>query len=325
MTRKSQVLLQLALCIALFAAHGAAFSQAYPNKPVKIVLSFGPGSATDMVTRVYADALRVAFKQPFLIEHKAGASARIGTEFVARAAPDGYTLLVGSNTSHSANPYLFKKLNYDPIKDFTPISNLIQFTSVLVVDPNLPVKSVQELLAYAKADPKKVSCAYGNTSAQITCATLFRRAGIEILHVPYKTNQLAIADILSGNVSMNFVDLATASPLIMAGKLRCLAVAKAARSRLIPDVPTVAETPGMAGFDNPSWIGLFGPAGMPRPIVDALSSAIQRIAANPENKERFAKFSAELQASTPEEFGKFVAWQLENWGHRIKELGIEPE
>lgn len=320
-----KVLLQLASCTALLAAHAAALCQTYPNKPVKIVLSFGPGSATDMVTRVYADALRLEFKQPFIIEYKAGASARIGTEFAARAAPDGYTLLVGSNTSHSANPYLFKKLNYDPIKDFTPISNLIQFTSVLVVDPSVPVKNVQELLAFAKADPMKVSCAYGNTSAQITCASLFRRGGVEVLQVPYKTNQLAIADILSGNVTMNFVDLATATPLIKAGKLHVLAVAKATRSALIPDVPTVAETPGMAGFDNPSWIGMFGPAGMPRPIVNLLSGAIQKIAANTENKERFAQFSAELQASSPEEFGKFVAWQLDNWGRRIKELGIEPE
>ncbi len=325
MKHKLRVVSRLMFCIALLAAHGAAFGQSYPDKPVKIVLAFGAGSATDMVTRVYADALRLVFKQPFVIEYKVGASARIGAEFVARAAPDGYTLFVGSNTSHSANPYLFKKLNYDPIKDFTPISNLIQFTSVLVVDPNVPVKSVQELLAFAKTNPQKVSCAYGNTSAQITCASLFRRGGVEVLQVPYKTNQLAIADILSGNVTMNFVDLATASPLIKAGKLRALAVAKATRSSYIPDVPTVAETPGMAGFDNPSWIGLFGPAGMPRPIVELLSGAIQKIAANRENKERFAQFSAELRASSPEEFGKFVAWQLDNWGHRIKELGIEPE
>ena len=325
MKHKLKTVLRLMFCAALFAAHGAAFGQNYPDKPVKIVLAFGAGSATDMVTRVYADALRLVFKQPFLIEYKVGASARIGAEFAARAAPDGYTLFVGSNTSHSANPYLFKKLNYDPIKDFTPISNLIQFTSVLVIDPNLPVKSVEELLAYAKANPQKLSCAYGNTSAQITCATLFRRGGVEALQVPYKTNQLAIADILSGNVSMNFVDLATASPLIKAGKLRAVAVAKATRSSLIPEVPTVAEAPGMAGFDNPSWIGLFGPAGMPRSIVETLSGAMQKIAANKENKERFAQFSAELQASTPEEFGKFVAWQLDNWGRRIKELGIEPE
>ena len=325
MKHKLKTVLRLMFCAALFAAHGAAFGQNYPDKPVKIVLAFGAGSATDMVTRVYADALRLVFKQPFLIEYKVGASARIGAEFAARAAPDGYTLFVGSNTSHSANPYLFKKLNYDPIKDFTPISNLIQFTSVLVIDPNLPVKSVEELLAYAKANPQKLSCAYGNTSAQITCATLFRRGGVEALQVPYKTNQLAIADILSGNVSMNFVDLATASPLIKAGKLRAVAVAKATRSSLIPDVPTVAEAPGMAGFDNPSWIGLFGPAGMPRSIVETLSGAMQKIAANKENKERFAQFSAELQGSTPEDFGKFVAWQLDNWGRRIKELGIEPE
>lgn len=300
-------------------------AQDYPSKPVRIVISFGPGSAADIVARMYGDQLRVALKQPFIVDPRPGASGRIGAELGARAAPDGHTLYVGSNTAMSANPFLFKKLNYNPIKDFTPISYLITFTSVLVVDPKLPVKSVQELLAWGKANPGKLRCSYGNTSAQVGCATLFRRGGINGMEVPYKTNELAVADILTGEIGMNFVALASATALIKAGKLRVLGVAKTTRSPLVPGVPAVAETAGLAGFDIASWMGLFGPAGMPRPIVNLLADEIRKIADKEENRERFVQLSAELKSSTPDELAELVASQYENWGRRIKEAGIEPE
>jgi len=311
--------------IAMQTWQGTALGQDYPSKPVRVVISFGPGSGLDIVARLYSEQLRVALKQPFIIEYKPGASGRIGAEFAARAAPDGYTLFVGSNTTQSANPFLFKKLNYDPIKDFTPISYLNTFTSVLVVDPKLPVKSVAELIAYGKSNPGKLRCSYGNTSAQVGCASLFQRSGIDGLAVAYKTNEQAIADILSGDISLNFVALAAASALIKSGKLRVLGVAKTSRSPLLPGVPAVSETPVMAGFDIASWIGLFGPAGLPRPIVDLLSREVQKIAAREDNKEKFMQISAELKASTPEELAEIVAMQYENWGRRIKEAGIAPE
>ena len=320
-----KTLLRLIVCIGLLSAQGAALAQAYPVKPVRIVISFGPGSALDVIARIYGEDFRVMFNQPFLVEYKPGASGRIGAEFAARAAPDGYTLYVGSNTSHSANPFLFKKLNYDPVKDFTPISYLVTNTSVLVVDPNLPVKSVAELIAYGKANPGKLNCSYGNTSAQVACASFYLRSGISGLEVPYKTNELAVADILSGIASMNFVALSAGSAIIKSGKVRMIGVAKATRSVLVPDVPAVAETPGLAGFDIASWVGLFGPAGMPRPIVDTLNGAIRKVAAKKEIKERFAQLSTEVEASSPEELADLVVKQLDNWGRRIKEARIEPE
>jgi len=333
-THKAEGIAWKKLCAAMMGAlagmamltwQSTAIAQDYPSKPVRIVISFGPGSGIDIVARLYSEQLRVALKQPFIIDYKAGASGRIGAEAAARAAPDGYTLYVGSNTTQSANPFLFKKLNYDPIKDFTPISYLNTFTSVLVVDPKLPVKSVAELIAYGKANPGKLRCSYGNTSAQVGCASLFRRGGIDGLEVAYKTNELAIADILSGEISLNFVALAAASALIKADKLRVLGIAKTARSPLLPGVPAVSETPVMAGFDIASWIGLFGPAGLPRPIVILISTEVQKIAAKEDNKSKFAQLSAELKASTPEELAEIVASQYENWGRRIKEAGIEPE
>ncbi len=320
-----KTLLRLLTWIALLSAQGAALAQAYPAKPVRIVISFGPGSALDVIARIYGEDMRVMFNQPFLVEYKPGASGRIGAEFAARAAPDGYTLYVGSNTSHSANPYLFKKLNYDPVKDFTPISYLVTNTSVLVVDPNLPVKSVSELIAYGKANPGKLNCSYGNTSAQVACASFYLRSGITGLEVPYKTNELAVADILSGIASINFVALSSGSALIKSGKVRMLGVAKASRSVLVPDVPAVAETPGLAGFDIASWVGLFGPAGLSRPIVDTLNGAIRKVAAKKEIRERFAQLSTEVETSSPEELGELVIRQLDNWGRRIKEARIEPE
>lgn len=302
-----------------------AVAQSWPSKPVRVVISFGPGSAADIVARHYADQLRVALKQPFVVEPRPGASGQIGAEAAARAAPDGHTLYVGSNTAMSANPFLFKKLSYDPIRDFTPVSYMITFTSVLVVDPRLPVKSVQELINWGRANPGQLRCSYGNTSAQVGCASMFRRVGINGMEVPYKTNELAVADILTGEINMNFVALASAVSLIKAGKLRVLGVAKTTRSPLVPGVPAVAETPGLEGFDIASWMGLFGPAGMPRPIVNALSAEMQKIAGKEENKERFVQLSAELKASTPEELGEIVTTQYENWGRRIKEAGIQPE
>ena len=304
---------------------GSVLAQAYPSKPVRIIISFGAGSAADIVARHYADQLRIALKQPFVVEPRPGASGQIGAEAAARSAPDGHTLFVGSNTAMSANPFLFKKLNYHPIKDFTPVSYMITFTSVLVVDPRLPVKSVQELISWGKANPGKLRCSYGNTSAQVGCASMFRRTGIEGMEVPYKTNELAVADILTGEINLNFVALASAVSLIKAGKLRVLGVAKTTRSPLVPGVPAVAETPGLDGFDIASWMGMFGPAGMPRPVVNLLSSEMQKIAAKEENKERFVQLSAELKASTPEELGEIVTTQYDNWGRRIKEAGIQPE
>ena len=243
---------------ALFsaAAHNSFSAQTYPAKPVRVVMPFGPGSASDVIARVVAEELRVSLGQPFVIDYRPGASAQIAAEIAARAAPDGYTLMIGTNTTHSANPHLFRKLNYDPLKDFAPVSSLISFTSLLVIEPRVPAKTVAELMAYTRANPDKASYAYGNTLSRLAAAWLFRMAGQNGLGVPYKSQPPAVADVAGGAATLTFVDVATGQGLMNAGKLRAIAVARGKRSPLLPDLPAIAETPGFAGFDINSWVAL---------------------------------------------------------------------
>ena len=309
----------------LTAASFGAQAQSYPAKPVKIILPFGPGSATDVMTRVLADELRMIYNQPFIIDYREGASGRIGSEAAAKSAPDGYTLFVGTNSTHSANLFLFKSLNYDPVKDFAPISHLVAYSSVLVSNASAPFANVRELVAYAKANPGKVSYGYGNTIAQLGAATLFRTAGADVLPVAYKSNPLAANDVMGGNVTLTIIDLASGIGLIKSGKLKPIAGVREKRSVLLPDLPTVSETPGFEGFGINSWVGLFAPAGTPKPIIDGLSGATRKVLTKPEIKARFEAASAELEPSTPEEFRVFIARQIDNWGKRVKEAGIQPE
>ncbi len=317
--------LQVFILAVLAAGSVLVQAQSYPTKPVKIILPFGPGSATDVMTRVLADELRGIYGQPFLIEYKEGASGRIGTEAAAKAPPDGYNLFVGTNSTHSANPHLFKKLNYDPVKDFSPISHLVAYSSVLATSPGAPFSNVKELIDYARANPGKVSYGYGNTIAQLGCATLFRTANVQVLPVAYKSNPQAATDVIGGQINVTIIDLASGVGLIKGGKLKPLAGVRDKRSVLLPDLPTVAETPGFEGFGINSWVGLFGPAGLPRPIAEGLSGSVRKILAKPEIKARFEAASAELEPSTPDEFRVFIARQLDNWGRRVREAGIQPE
>jgi len=318
-------LLRAMIAAALAGGSALAQAQSYPSKPVKVILPFGPGSATDVMTRVLADELRMIYNQPFIIDYKAGASGQIGAEAAAKSPPDGYTLFVGTNSTHSANPFLFKKLNYDPVKDFSPISHLVAYSSVLVTSPNAPFANVREMLAWAKANPNKLSYGYGNTIAQLGCATLFRTANVPALGVAYKSNPQAATDVIAGTVSLTIIDLASGAGLIKGGKLKPLAGVRDKRSVLLPDLPTVAETPGFEGFGINSWVGLFGPAGLPRPIAEGLSASTRKILTKPEIKARFEAASAELEPSTPDEFRAFIQRQLESWGKRVKEAGIQPE
>ena len=317
--------LQVFILAVLAAGSVLVQAQSYPTKPVKIILPFGPGSATDVMTRVLADELRGIYGQPFLIEYKEGASGRIGTEAAAKAPPDGYNLFVGTNSTHSANPHLFKKLNSDPVKDFSPISHLVAYSSVLATSPGAPFSNVKELIDYARANPGKVSYGYGNTIAQLGCATLFRTANVQVLPVAYKSNPQAATDVIGGQINVTIIDLASGVGLIKGGKLKPLAGVRDKRSVLLPDLPTVAETPGFEGFGINSWVGLFGPAGLPRPIAEGLSGSVRKILAKPEIKARFEAASAELEPSTPDEFRVFIARQLDNWGRRVREAGIQPE
>jgi tripartite-type tricarboxylate transporter receptor subunit TctC len=306
-------------------AAGSVLAQAYPARPVKIVVPFAAGSGTDIVARITADELGKGLGGSFVVDNKPGASAQIAADFVAKAAPDGYTLFLTTNTSHSANPFLFKKLSYDPIKDFTPVGRTIFLPFILAVDPKLPVRSVQELVGYARANPGRVSYAYGNSTGQVAGATLSRMGRIDTIAVPYKSTPPAMTDIIGGTVAYMFVDFAASRAQVQAGKLRPIAVSTEKRSALLPEVPAVAETPGFAGFDLTSWGGMLGPAGMPREIVDKLNAELKMIYARPDVRERLGPIGAEPATSSPEEMAEFLKVQLQSWGRKIKDAGIEPE
>ena len=320
---KLLTVLTAALIGASFAS--SALGQAYPNKPVRIVVPFAAGSATDIVARLLADELRGAFDQTFIVDDKPGASARIGADAVAKAAPDGYTLLVTTNTSHSANPFLFKKLSYDPIKDFAPIAGIMNIPVIVVVNPKLPVNSLKELIEYAKARPGKVSYGYGNSIGQVTGAAFAKAAGIDVIATPYKSSPQAMTDLMGEQIGYAVTDMAAGQALVTSGKLKALAVSTEKRSSLMPDLPTMSETPALAGFELIAWVAMFAPAGTPPEIVNRLSAEVRKALAKPEVKERIAGFAAEATPSTPEQLGVFVKNQLASWGRRIKDAGIEPE
>ena len=315
----------LAMLVAGVAVAQPAWSQAYPTRPVKIIVPFAAGSATDIMARILAEELPGTFDQAFIVDNKPGASAQIGAEAVAKAAPDGYTLFLTTNTSHSANPFLFKKLPYDPIKDFTPVAGVMRIPVIVVVDPKLPVKTLSELIAYAKANPGKLSFGYGNSIGQVVGASFAKRVGIEVITVPYKSTPQAMTDVMSGQVSYTAADMASGQTLVTSGKLRALAVSSRKRSPMMPDLPAMSETPGLEGFEVIAWVALFAPANTPKEIVDKLNAAVRTALTKPAVRERIAGFAAEAAPSTPEELGAFVKDQLANWGKSIKDAGIEPE
>jgi tripartite-type tricarboxylate transporter receptor subunit TctC len=312
----------LMLAGALFT--GAAHAQAYPSKTVTLILPFAAGSATDTSTRIIAQQLSTALGQPVVIENKPGANGMIAANYVARSAPDGYTLFVTTNTSHSAAPSLMKNITYDPVKDFTPIARTGNIPFMLVVNPDTPAKTVAELTAYAKANPGKLTYASGSSGAIVMGATYARRAGIDVLHVPYKSSPPAITDLLAGRVSMMFIDVLTGLPHVQAGKLRALGMSTKDRSSLLPDMPSMQEA-GVPDFDINSWQGWLGPANMPKDVVTRLNAEIRKIIENPDMKKQLAERGMDAFSGTPEQFGKFVEEQLVVWTKLIKDAGIEPE
>jgi tripartite-type tricarboxylate transporter receptor subunit TctC len=323
MTRRRLLSLTGAV-LAIPALVRNASAQGYPSKPVTIVVPFGAGSGTDTVTRIIAQPLGAALKQTIVIENKAGANGAIGATQVARSAPDGHTLLMSTNSPLSAAPSLNKTLAYDPIKDFAPVTRVGSFTFVLLVHPSVPVASVAELIAYAKASPGKLSYASGNTSGIVAGETLKRVAGIDILHVPYKTVPPALQDVLGGRVSMLLTDLTPGLPHIRAGTLRALAVTRLQRSALVPDVPSLHEA-GVTGFDMDSWAGLFAPANTPAEVVARLNAELRPIIDGPDVRGRLRDLGFEAFSSTPAELGDFVQIQLAKWTQMIKAAAIEPE
>jgi len=312
------------VAIGLTLAATGAGAQPYPSKPITIVVPFGAGSGTDSIARIIGQYLQNALNQSVVIENKVGASGVLAATYVARAAPDGYTLLMATNSTHSANPHLFKSLSYDPVKDFAPVARAGSYVFMLVVNPAVPARTLPDLVAYAKANPGKLTYASGNTTGIVAGETLKSKAGIDVLHIPYKSTPPAINDLLGGRVSMMFIDLAPGLEHVRAGTMRALAVTTRERSALLPDLPSLSEA-GIPGYDVTSYAALFAPAGTPKEIVDRLNAEVQKIIANPDAKARIAVTGFDAFSGPPETLAAFVQSELVNWGKLIKDAGIEPQ
>ena len=319
-------LLALALAApAVFGAHRNAFAQSWPTRPVRIVTAFGAGSASDIVARMIADELQGVFRQPFVVENRPGASGILAAELVARAAPDGHTLFLSTNTAHSANPHLFKKLPYEPIRDFTPIARVAYFPFVLAVNAALPVKTVAELIAHAKDAKAKVSYGFGNSTGQVAGAAFTALTKNDATAIPYKSTPQALTDLAGGQIAFMFVDLASSAPHVKSGRVRMLAVTTEKPSALAPGLPSVATAAQLPGFDLAAWGGVLGPAGMAAEVTSRLSVAINQMLARPEVAERFAGMGSEVAPGDAAELERTMRVQLQVWGNKVREAGITPE
>jgi tripartite-type tricarboxylate transporter receptor subunit TctC len=320
--RKISALLCAALSIAL---PGLALAQAYPAKPVHVIISFPPGSSTDIVGRVIAQKLSEYWGQPVIAENRGGAGGSIGTAAVAKAAPDGYTLLMDSS-AHAVTPAIYAKLPYDTQKDFVDIASLAGQPNVLVALPGSPTKSVADLIAQAKAKPGQINFASAGigSGTHLNLEKFKLATGADVMHIPYKGTQEVIADLLGGRVEYNFAPISAALSNIRDGKLRAIAVSSANRSSSLPDVPTLAES-GVPGFEFTLWFGVWGPAGMPAEVVDKISKDVNRALADPGVRERLAKLGNDTMSMSPAQFSQFVRREVEDYARIIKAAGIKAQ
>jgi tripartite-type tricarboxylate transporter receptor subunit TctC len=315
----------LCLAAALLLCVPHAFAQTYPAKPIRIVVPYPPGGFNDTLGRTFAAKFSEVWGQPAFVENKPGANTVIGTDFVAKSAPDGYTLLIVA-FPFAVTPSLLKNMPYDTVKDFAPVVWAAVSPNVLVVNPSLPVKSVAELVALAKAKPNSLSYAStGNGSSNHISMELFKSlAGVEIVHIPYKGSGPAVTDLLGGQVQLMFDNAPNVMPQVKAGKLRALGMSSAKRSSFAPDIPTVAES-GVPGYEVAVWFGLVAPAGTPREIVQKLNAEAMRILAMPDVRERFLSQGVEPVGSTPEQFGEHIKSQMTKWAKVVQDAGVKAE
>jgi tripartite-type tricarboxylate transporter receptor subunit TctC len=299
-------------------------AQTYPTRPIRLVVPFAAGSATDTLARVLGQRLAAAEGWNVLIENVAGASGMLAAQNVARAAPDGHTVFVTSNTTHAANQNLFKKLSYDPIADFEPVGKLGTITLALAVHSSVPAGNVKELIAYGKANPGKLSFGSGSSSSRIAGEMLKTLAGFDMLHVPYKSNPMAVTDLLGGQISLVFADISTTLPQIRAGKAKGLGVSSARRSPLAPDLPTMVEE-GVAGYELTAWFAAFVPARTPQAIVDKLNAAMNAAIADKAVQDTLLSAGIEPLTSTPDELRAFVVSETKKWADIVRAAGIQPE
>jgi len=307
----------------LFGAVALARAQSYPTHTVKLVVPYGPGSSPDSVGRIVAQEMQASLGQPVIVANVAGALANVGTAEVARAAPDGYTILLTTNTPHAANVALFKSLPFDPVKDFAPIVRLITTSMVLLVRSDFPASTLGEFIAYAKSKANGLAAGYGSAATIVSIAKLRSAAGFKTLDVAYKGVPLAITDVLGGQVDFTLGDFAVAMPQIHGGKMKGLGVTSPQRTPLAPDIPAIAET--FPGYETRIWYGLVAPAHTPAPVVTRLHDVVSASLAKLEVKTKLASLGLEPAPLTPAEFGAFIQQEIAKWTREIREAGIEPQ
>jgi tripartite-type tricarboxylate transporter receptor subunit TctC len=313
----------VAAVIAVLCLPLAAAAQGYPNKPIRFIVPFQAGSAPDHIARVVGMHMQQTLGQPIVIDNKPGAQGAIAAAEAAKAAPDGYTVFGGNNTTLAANPSLYKKLPYDPAKDFIPVARFITGSLTLVVKADFPAQNTKEFLALVKSKKGAMSVGYASAGMQVAMAELKSLGGVELLEVPYKGVPQAVNDVLGGQLTFTFADNAVAFTQIRGGKLKGFGITAKARTQLMPEMPSLAEE--MPGFDVTVWSGLAVPAGTPRDVIDKLWAASQKALAAPEVTSRLMSLGLEPALMGPEEFGKFVTAETAKWARQIKQAGIQPE
>ncbi|MBL8377723.1 MAG: tripartite tricarboxylate transporter substrate binding protein [Burkholderiales bacterium] len=318
---------RIATLVALAAAFTAAgtHAQPFPNKPVKVIVPFAPGSATDQTGRAFAAKMSEHLGQPFVVENRAGANGMIGADAVAKAPPDGYTILFGTNSTNAALKSLMKKLPYDQDTAFAPIGFMSSVPLVVAVNNEFPARTLPELIAAAKAKPGGVTYATASTSQRVSTEMLASMAGIKLLAVPYKSSPNAITDLIGRQVDMFTADFAVMLPQVQGGKIRALAVTSARRSALLPQVPAVAEFPGLKDYELIAWFAAYAPAGTPREAITRLNEAVNFAARSKEVTDRFGSIGGEFQPGTPEALAERTRVETLKWAKAIKDAGIEPE
>jgi tripartite-type tricarboxylate transporter receptor subunit TctC len=329
MKREEMTMLRTVTIAVTFAAGilgpvHLAQAQTYPTRPIRLVVPFAAGSATDTLARVLGQKLAAAEGWNILIENVAGASGMLAAQNVARAAPDGHTIFVTTNTTHAANQNLFKKLSYDPVADFEPVGKLGTITLALAVHPSVPAGNVKGLIAYGKANPGKLSFGSGSSSSRIAGEMLKTLGGFDMLHVPYKSNPMAVTDLLGGQISLVFADVSTTLPQIRAGKVKGFGVSSAQRSPLAPELPTMAEE-GVAGYELTAWFAAFVPAKTAKAIVDKLNAAMNAALADKTVQDALLSAGIEPQTSTPDDLRAFVVSETRKWADIVTAAGIPPE
>lgn len=313
-----------AMVVLLALLTSSAMAQSYPTRPIRIIVAYTPAGTTDILARIIGQKMSESWGQPVIVENRAGAAGNIGTELAAKATPDGYTLIMGTAGTHGINVSLYRKLSWHSLKDFAPVSLVAMVPNIMVVNNSLPVKSVKDLIAYAKANPGKLSYGSpGNGSTAHLSMELFKSmTGTNLVHIPYKGSAGVLADVMGGQIAVTIDNMPVYLPQVKAGKIRALAVSPVKRSSAAADISTIAES-GVPGYDSGAWFGLLAPAGTPRTIVDKLSAETARILKLPDVSGRISELGAEPVGSTPEQFTALIKSEIAKWAKVIKDANVE--